>query len=473
MDLDQLVKLLNDVKTAKSVADRDLKSFVDRLEIDAEKSPFGIGGGAIGTVFKFKYKKGNWAAMKVVDNPKSYRRMMGGFKPNGDKQMGEAEILTILNGVEGVVQKIEGPYKLDTDTCFVVLELGKESLHSLIWYKRQDKIYMPADEINYVGLQVCGALERAHEKKIVHRDINSRNVIIFPDSDPNNKFGYVVKLCDWSEAGFMEFKSTLVLRGYVPTLAPEVLRDASKSKEITAENYSVGCLLFHMTTNELLYTEEDLEKRIGEETEKEIIEGTKKDEDKKVRLGIRSFAELKEDPKDLKRRLEKLDSAKNCPKYLRTIIERCVDPDSSKRYQTTQELINALSCYGDYRKSYDSLLVECKKTWTGTLAPIDLIRQTKQAYAQLMASYQQSGLSGDKEAERLLAKAEKEYNAFAGRVMKGVNVYFPFDSPEPNALEKTKQHLVKLIADENSGITPQSLAEIRNQCLDITDVLGT
>lgn len=449
MEVPKLIKYL------MNVSDKKTKAIVNRLHINEdptkELSPYKLGSGSRSSVFAIQDKKTKaWYAMKAVDGDiADYENMCGRPGLDGKKKDGEVDVYRALKSINGFVQLVDGPYDLAENVCFILLEKGDRNLEDVIEAGHKfGGTPMSTEAITSIANSLCSALDEAHKLKdpIYHRDLKASNVIMF---------GETPKWGDLSEAGFLGSGSTVTLKGTKKNLAPEVLTDPLKAKEEPAEIYSIGCLLYHMMMGSQLYEEVNVAKLVDLANDP---------------YGSLALQGLKIKKEDLEKRLKRLDGT-SYPQYLRTIVRKCLEPMPEDRYQTTQELIDALGCYGDYRKSYDSMLAECKKTWTEPLAPVDLVRETKQAYAQLMASYEQSGLAGDEEAKKLLAKAEKEYKAFEGRVMKGVDVYFPIDSSEPNALEKTKQHLGKMVA--NGGITPQSLAEIRNQCLDITDILGT
>src|SRR5262249_53626363 len=102
--------------------------------------------------------------------------------------------------------------------------------------------------------QAAVGLQHAHEKGLVHRDIKPGNLMVArvsPDEPP------VIKILDFGLARF-ECESTQSLRltqlgkivGTVDFIAPEQA-DNSRTADIRADVYSLGCSLFYLLTGNL------------------------------------------------------------------------------------------------------------------------------------------------------------------------------------------------------------------------------
>lgn len=98
--------------------------------------------------------------------------------------------------------------------------------------------------------QACAALQAAHDKGIVHRDVKPDNLIVVglgvPDADE------VVKLLDFGIAKLREGHGglqtkTKALMGTPQYMAPEQLKD-SKNIGPTADVYALGVIAYEMTT---------------------------------------------------------------------------------------------------------------------------------------------------------------------------------------------------------------------------------
>ena len=163
------------------------------------------------------------------------------------------------------------------------------------------------DALEYVA-QIAGALEHAHERGIIHRDLKSSNVVI----DAEGKaivldFGLARRLPD--DAGVQSREPTVTrpdaLAGTLSHMAPEVLRGGRA--DIRSDVWALGVLLYELVTGELPFTG-----RTPFETSSSI---------------------LGEVPKPMNPRV---------PLALRLVIERCLIKDPAGRYQRAQQVADAL-----------------------------------------------------------------------------------------------------------------------------------
>ena len=105
----------------------------------------------------------------------------------------------------------------------------------------------PAEALR-LAVQICRAIDYAHEQKIVHRDLKPENILI----DARNH----VKVADFGLAGMrgsdknLELTATAVAMGTVNYMAPEQRRDA-KYVDHRADLFSLGVMLYELLTGEL------------------------------------------------------------------------------------------------------------------------------------------------------------------------------------------------------------------------------
>jgi len=106
------------------------------------------------------------------------------------------------------------------------------------------------EKIVELTLQLCRALEHAHEKGIVHRDINPSNVIQTP--------GGVVRLMDFSIARLPVSDLTLegAMLGTARFIAPE--QAMGRKIDLRADLYSLGAMLYMLTTGQPPFQADDL-----------------------------------------------------------------------------------------------------------------------------------------------------------------------------------------------------------------------
>ena len=126
---------------------------------------------------------------------------------------------------------------------FIVTELVEgESLHER---RPQD-----LDETLAIMCQVCTALEHAHANGIIHRDLKPENVLLAPDG--------TAKLMDFglarSVASRLTTEGTII--GTVFYLSPE--QALGQTIDNRADLYSLGVMLYELTTGQLPFTADDV-----------------------------------------------------------------------------------------------------------------------------------------------------------------------------------------------------------------------
>jgi serine/threonine-protein kinase len=100
---------------------------------------------------------------------------------------------------------------------------------------------MPPEEAVAVAVDVCRALQAAHHRGLIHRDVKPGNVMLLPDGR--------VKVVDFGiarAAGSDTLTRTGVVMGTTAYLAPE--QASGQPVDERADLYALGCVLYEMLT---------------------------------------------------------------------------------------------------------------------------------------------------------------------------------------------------------------------------------
>ncbi len=112
---------------------------------------------------------------------------------------------------------------------------------------------LPVDEVIRIGRETAEGLVAAHEVGLVHRDIKPANLFL---EKPKGR----VKILDFGLAYVDRGESKLtrlgIVVGSVGYLSPE--QAAGRPVDARSDLFSLGCLLYNLTTGELPFTGDDL-----------------------------------------------------------------------------------------------------------------------------------------------------------------------------------------------------------------------
>lgn len=216
---------------------------------------------------------------------------------------------------------------------FIVME--RLSGHTL-----EDELKMSGDTLSAelvieVAVQLCAALQSIHALDLVHRDIKPSNVMLHRAED-----SLEVKLMDFGIAhdGADDVTPCDQVVGTVAYISPEHL--SPKLLDGRSDIFSVGCLLYRCLKGQAPF-----------ESENSLLTLQKMQSGK--------YAELD----------------KNVPKFLRSVVARCLQTNPAERFQTADELALALTSrkcesktLGCFSKVRSSQIAICVLLLFGVLA---------------------------------------------------------------------------------------------------------
>jgi eukaryotic-like serine/threonine-protein kinase len=184
----------------------------------------------------------------------------------------------------------------------------------------------PPRRVLNLGIQICNALGAAHSKGIVHRDLKPENVFIVnpitakQEEDAAGRQQDSIKLLDFGIAKItwdeQQRRLTKVgsIFGTPQYMSPE--QAAGKDTDLRGDVYALGCIVYEMLTGELPFIADTF---MGTLT-KQMFENPVPPRQLRPDLGILAPLEL--------------------------LVLRAMEKDPDKRFQTMQELANALEqCY--------------------------------------------------------------------------------------------------------------------------------
>lgn len=153
----------------------------------------------------------------------------------------EAKIIAGMNHENILkVHDIEECYK----TIFIIMEyLDGESLSSML---KRCKTLPPFVAADYL-FQICSGLHYAHEKEIIHRDINPINVMV--------QRGNLVKILDFGMACPLGTEDD-IMGGAFAYLAPELFEGEPASRQ--SDIYALGITAYELVTGRRPFREDDL-----------------------------------------------------------------------------------------------------------------------------------------------------------------------------------------------------------------------
>ena len=255
-----------------------------------------VGVGGMANVYRgTDLKNGNPIAVKVLkeeflDNEELVRR----FK-------NESKAISILDHPNIVkVYDVSVTDKLQ----YIVMEYVDGI--TLKEYLRQRGGALTWKEAVYFASQVLSALQHAHAKGIIHRDVKPQNIMLLADGS--------IKMMDFGIARFSRAQSQTVSDkaiGSVHYISPEQAK--GERTDARTDIYSVGVMLYEMLSGKLPF-----------------------DGDGAVSIAIMQIS-------DKARPLAEV--APDVPEGIRQITEKAMEKDPAKRFQSAAEMLDAIETF--------------------------------------------------------------------------------------------------------------------------------
>lgn len=189
-----------------------------------------LGSGAMGTVYRAKYKETTPVAIKVMaPGIGSNETALARFER-------EAAILKQLKHPHIVRLLATGRYK---NSPFYAMEyIEGESLDKVMLRRGR----LSWEEVVEIGQQLCGALQHAHDQGIIHRDLKPSNLMVLADG--------TIKLTDFGIAkdlGSTGLTATNCTVGTASYMSPEQCK-GDRNIGPKSDLYSMGVMFYELVT---------------------------------------------------------------------------------------------------------------------------------------------------------------------------------------------------------------------------------
>ncbi|MBW4627042.1 MAG: AAA family ATPase [Brasilonema octagenarum HA4186-MV1] len=165
----------------------------------------------------------------------------------------EYQITCSLN-LEGVI-KTYSQQEYQRTLVILLEDFGGESLEYWMRLRPETFCPMPISTFLPLAIDVTRILGRIHTANVIHKDINSGNIVLNPNTG-------VVKIIDFGIATQFNrtnptFKSPHVLEGTLPYLSPEQTGRMNRSIDYRSDFYSLGVTFYELLTGQLPFPTTD------------------------------------------------------------------------------------------------------------------------------------------------------------------------------------------------------------------------
>jgi serine/threonine protein kinase len=184
-------------------------------------------------------------------HPVVVKQRSAGHVSDGDVRSldNEYEMTRVLNGVAGVRQVL-GQQSIDSEPALILEYVDGKTLQDLIVRNLLD-----LRSRLQIAVDLAGVLERIHERRVIHLDINSQNILI----DNRKQAVHIIDLGAASRTvgnGLIKVQPDQVLVN-VPYISPEQTGRVNRAVDERSDLYSLGAVLYELLTGRLPFDTRD------------------------------------------------------------------------------------------------------------------------------------------------------------------------------------------------------------------------
>ena len=202
-----------------------------------------------------------------------------------------------------------------------------------------DQHELTAEERLKLFVQICQAIQHAHQKGIIHRDVKPSNILVFTDTDGKAcpkiiDFGIAKAITGQQLTGKTVFTAFAMLLGTPAYMSPEQADLASIDVDTRTDIYSLGVLLYELLTGSTLFDTTQLIKSGFDEIRKVIRQ--QEPVRPSTRLSRMTLADLKAVAQQRQSDPARLIRATRGD--LDSIVMKALEKDRARRYATANGL---------------------------------------------------------------------------------------------------------------------------------------
>eukprot|EP00347_Sterkiella_histriomuscorum_P002419 403368227 len=226
------------------------------VDFEMRKGRF-LGGGAYGKVYSADIYKKTWEqiAMKVVTFKGEER---GSFEKITQQDLVEIEIMSQIHN-PFINKLIEYYFQENEDTQDPELVLLQPramcDLSQFLTDNYADGGMPEKQAIEFLA-QLAIGIKAMHDKRVIHRDLNPHNILIFKNEQTTflNNQEYTLKITDFGCSRILKLdeKEAMSRKGKVRYMAPEQANSDNKGYNPNVDVYGLGLTVFQMITGKVI-----------------------------------------------------------------------------------------------------------------------------------------------------------------------------------------------------------------------------
>ncbi len=291
-----------------------------------------IGEGGMGTVYLAEQTEPvqRRVALKVIKPGIDHSQLIARFEA-------ERQALTLMDHAN--IARVLDAGATESGQPYFVMEL----VHGLPITAYCDECHLTLRERLELFVPVCHAIQHAHQKGIIHRDIKPTNVMVtLYEGQPVSKvidFG-VAKAIDQKLTERTLLTQCGTLLGTLEYMSPEQAESSPLGIDTRSDIYSLGVLLYELLTGNTPLSRE----LVREKGHSEILRLIKEVDPQKPSTVLRN-SQPNGNSFSTKRQVEPLRLARQVRGELDWIVMKTLEKDRSRRYETASALAADIEHY--------------------------------------------------------------------------------------------------------------------------------